>query len=151
MIYVFFGELQFLLFSRKKSFTNKRLRICHCFALFSIFRSQIFIFNLQVWNCPKNSSRKFQRYLEDELFWKNSVDQIEVKHTLVCFDRNVAKKFAKTRPESLKDILKNFLDNAKTIEPATGFLHKSLFVKFNWKVGAEDISAISLRQSMRKY
>ena len=126
---------------------------------YCIFLSQIFIFNLQVWNCPKNSSRKFQRYLEkspwtvseDELFWKNSVDQIEVKHTLVCFDRNVAKKFAKTSPESLKDILKNFLDNAKTIEPASGFLHKSLFVKFNWKVGAEDISAISLRQSMRKY
>ena len=94
--------------------------------------SQIFIYNLQVWNRPKNFSRKSQWYLEkipwmvseDELFWekipwtkskvstiswknsmngvgrraiwKNSMDQIEVKHTLVCFDRNVAWNFVKT-------------------------------------------------------
>ena len=112
----------------------------------SYFSSQIFIYNLQVWNFPKNSSRKSQWYLEkipcmvseDELFWekipwtkskvstiswknsmngvgrraiwKNSMDQIEVKYTLVCFDRNVASEFVKTRPESLKDILKKFLE-----------------------------------------
>jgi len=37
LVYVLFGELQFHLFSRKKSFTNKRLRIYCCFASFSIF------------------------------------------------------------------------------------------------------------------
>ena len=48
--------------------------------------SQIFIFNLQVWNCLKNSSRKFQWYLEksprtaskDELFEKIPVSEDEL-------------------------------------------------------------------------
>ena len=37
LVYVFFGELQFHLFSRKKSFTNKRLLLCVSYLIYSIF------------------------------------------------------------------------------------------------------------------
>ena len=43
----------------------------------------------------------------EKIVWTESKVLIS---TLVCFDRYVASKFVKTRPESLKDILKKFLE-----------------------------------------
>ena len=72
----------------------------------SYFSSQIFIYNLQVWNFPKNSSRKSQWYLEkiqwmvseDELFWekipwpKSKVSTISWKNSMKGVGRRAIRK-----------------------------------------------------------